>query len=232
MCRVLADACSIYTTDDSRVANRCQRHGCGLSDRAAMAVSDGVTQADRTIIVGIRREGESIRSITTNFTVTGAQPSHRQLVTTVDVCRMFQKLCGRDLHRLVLSAAGKRDRAADRGAIVAAGDGDDEVFCVARSCAVGHGDGNGHLFRRACREMLVGCIGRIKAPGTVRVQRKARRRRLTQRVGLRIARIHIRGRHLTRHGCSVFRRRRRRRAQNRCIIRTVDRNLNLMGCAV
>jgi len=124
---------------------------------------------------------------------------------------MFQQLRCSDRDRFVLGAAGKRNRTADRRAIVAAGHSDDEVFGVASTRAVGHGYRNGDHLRLASRKVLIGRVGRIETPRTVRVQSEARRRCLTQRICLRIARIHIRRRHLTRNRRAILGCRRRRR---------------------
>jgi len=52
--------------------------------------------------------------------------------------------------------------------------------------------------------MLVSRIGRIEAPGAIRIQYKPRRGCLTQRVGLSVTMINIRGRHLTRNRRAIL----------------------------
>ncbi|SLN74829.1 hypothetical protein TRL7639_04563 [Falsiruegeria litorea R37] len=198
-----------------------------MCDGTAMSVGDGIVERHRTVVVGVRCEGETVCGVAADRAVAGAQAGHREHIARVDIGGMSEKLRRGDLHRLVLGAGGQGNRGADGRAVIGARHGDDEVFGVGGAGLVGDGDGDGDLLRRARGEVLVGRIRGIEAPGAVGAQGEAGHG-VGRGKAERIAGINIRGRHLARHGTSVFRRRGRRRAQNRHIIGAMDRDLDLM----
>ncbi|SLN74821.1 hypothetical protein TRL7639_04562 [Falsiruegeria litorea R37] len=229
--RVLGHIAGIDSPDHGGIAGCGQRQGGRLCDCPAMAVCDLVAQADRPVVVRVRCERETVCGVAGYAAMARAEAGDRQRVAGVDVGGMFQELRRGDLHRLVLGAGGQGNRGADGRAVIGARHGDDEVFGVGGAGLVGDGDGDGDLLRRARGEVLVGRIRGIEAPGAVGAQGEAGHG-VGRGKAERIAGINIRGRHLARHGTSVFRRRGRRRAQNRHIIGSMDRDLDLVCGAI